>query len=56
MADSHDSHGVPANPNEAPAHLEVRFQFTNLQVAFCVALGLVAIVGGLVLGLTITNS
>jgi hypothetical protein len=56
MADSHDSHGAPANPNEAPAHLDVRFEFSNLQVAFCVGLGLIAIVAGLVFGLTVTNT
>jgi hypothetical protein len=56
MADSHDSHGADADPNVAPSHLDVRFDFSNVQVAFCVGLGLIAVVAGIVVGLTVTNT
>ena len=56
MADTHDPHGAVTDPNVAPSHLDVRAQFSSLQVAFCVVLGGIAIVAGIVVGLTVTNS
>ena len=41
--------------NVAPTHLDVHERFTALQVTLCAALGTVAIVAGIVLGLILQN-
>lgn len=49
-----DTHGSP-NPDAAPMHHDLKEDFSPLQVAFVVGLGLVAAVAGLVLGLILVN-
>lgn len=48
--DSHD-----ADNNVAPMHTDVKEQFTSFQVAVCTALGAIAIVAGIVLGIVLQN-
>ena len=45
-----------ADPNAAPAHLEVREKFATGHVMLALAAGLVATTVGLVLGLTLVNN
>lgn len=56
--DVHDAHNPhhDDDPNVAPTHAEIEERFTPVQVAFCAVLAAVAIVGGIVAGLTITNT
>ena len=57
MADAHaDPHHAPADPNAAPTHGDVRFSFSGGQMAVAWVLGTLAIVAGIVLGLTVTNT
>ena len=49
-----DQHN-PADTNVAPTHLDVKERFTSLQVAICAALGTIAIVAGIVLGIVLQN-
>jgi len=57
MADAHDTHhDLPDDQNVAPTHQEIHERFTGAQVAFCAILGVVAIVAGIVTGLTVTNT
>lgn len=49
-----DAHGAD-DPNAAPMHHEIHERFSSWQVAFCVVLGAIAIVGGLVAGLLVVN-
>ena len=55
MADSHDAHGH-ADPNAAPTHGDVRATFSPGAVFFCYALAAIALVAGVVTGLTIVNN
>jgi hypothetical protein len=54
MADSHDAHGHD-DPNAAPMHHEIQEQFSAGAVLFCYLLAALALLGGLVAGLTIVN-
>ena len=57
MADAHaDPHHAPADPNAAPTHGDVRSSFSGGQMAVAWILGTVAIVAGVVLGLTLANT
>ena len=49
MAESHD------DPNAAPSHLEVREYFSGAVVAFCYLLTAIALIAGVISGLTIIN-
>jgi hypothetical protein len=51
-----DEHETTMDPHAAPLRLEVRERFSSLQIAIVWALGAVAIVAGLIVGLTVTNS
>ena len=51
-----DAHHPPADPNAAPTHGDVRFTFSFAQMAVPWALGLIALVLGVVLGLTVVNN
>ncbi len=51
-----DAHHAPADPNVAPTHGDVKASFTAGQLAFAWILGAVAIVGGIVAGLTLVNN
>jgi hypothetical protein len=42
--------------NVAPTHLNVHERFTMLQVTLCAALGTIAIVAGIVLGIVLQNN
>jgi hypothetical protein len=44
------------DPNAAPTHGDVRSSFSGRQMAVAWILGAVAIVAGIVLGLTVTNT
>jgi len=50
-----EAHGTHDDPNAAPMHLEVVDTFTRAQVAFCAALGGVAIIAGIILGIVLSN-
>lgn len=50
-----DTHHEPINPDAAPMHSEVKEDFSRLQVAIAIGLGLVATVGGIVFGLLLAN-
>ena len=52
MADSHDVE----DPNVAPMHHEIQENFSTGQVTLAVLMAIIAIVGGLVAGLTIVNN
>ena len=54
MAKSHDAHG-PEDPTASPMHPEVHESFSPAAVLFCYALAAIALVAGLVAGLTIVN-
>ena len=54
MADSHDSHGHD-DPNAAPMHQDIQESFSTPAVVFCYVLAAIAIIGGLIAGLTIVN-
>ena len=49
-------HHEPQNPNAAPMHLEVKADFSRLQVAYAVGLAAIAVIAGLVLGIVLANS
>ena len=49
MADSHD------DPNAAPMHHEIQEGFSRGAVVFCYLLAAIALIAGLVAGLTIIN-
>jgi len=51
-----DTHATTEDPNAAPMHPDIKERFTRAQVAFCAALGAVAIVGGLVFGVLVVNN
>lgn len=53
--DPHDAHHAPVDPNAAPMHQEVRFEFPQTALWFAWGLGALAIVLGIVLGLTVNN-
>ena len=61
MADSHlEEHGHGHghghdDPNAAPMHAEVRGDFPQSAVIFCYLLAAIALIAGLVAGLTIVN-
>lgn len=50
-----DAHGTHDDPNTAPMHHDIVEDFTRAQVAFVAALGGLAIIAGLVLGILLTN-
>jgi hypothetical protein len=54
MADSHDPHGE-VDPNAAPMHTEVRAEFPVSAVLFCYLLAAIALIAGVVTGLTVIN-
>lgn len=54
MADSHEAHGH-ADPNAAPMHTDVQESFSPSAVLFCYVLAAIALIAGLVSGLTIVN-
>jgi len=54
-ADPHDAHHAPVDPNAAPMHQEVRFAFPQTALWFAWGMGGLAIVLGIVLGLTVNN-
>ncbi|MEO8538238.1 MAG: hypothetical protein ABI577_00765 [bacterium] len=54
MADAHDSH-APADPNAAPLRQDIRQSFSPGAVLFCYALAAIALVSGIVAGLTLIN-
>lgn len=43
------------DPNAAPMHHEIYERFTTIQIAIAVALGGIAIIAGIVLGLVLAN-
>lgn len=49
MADAHD------DPNAAPMHHEIEEQFSTGAVVFCYLLALIALVAGVVAGVTVIN-
>ncbi len=51
-----DTHGAAEDPNVAPMHHEIQENFSSGQVLFAVLMAAVAIVGGLIAGLTIVNN
>ncbi|MCZ2111831.1 MAG: hypothetical protein LC118_20115 [Dehalococcoidia bacterium] len=53
--DPHDTHHAPADPNAAPMHQEVRFDFPQTALWFAWGLGAVAMILGVVLGLAANN-
>lgn len=54
---AHDDHGHgPEDPNASPLRGDVRDTFSTGAIAFCAVLGLVAIVAGTVIGLTVINN
>lgn len=54
---AHDDHGHgPEDPNAAPMRSDVRDAFSPGAIAFCAILGVVAIVAGTVIGLTVINN
>ncbi len=54
MADSHDAH-AQADPNAAPMHPDIQEKFSRGAVLFCYLLAAVALISGVVAGLTIVN-
>jgi hypothetical protein len=44
-----------SDPNVAPMHHDIQERFASWQVALCVALGSIAIVAGIVLGIVLQN-
>lgn len=60
VSEQHESdphgHDAPADPNVAPTHSNVKNDFTYAQVAVAWVLGAIAVVGGIVLGLTVVNN
>jgi hypothetical protein len=54
MAESHDAH-APQDPNASPMHPEVHESFSRVAVLFCYALTAVALIAGVVAGLTVIN-
>jgi hypothetical protein len=50
-----EAHGTHDDPNAPPMHHEIVDTFTRAQIAFCAALGGVAIVAGLILGIILVN-
>jgi hypothetical protein len=44
-----------SDPNVAPMHHDIQERFASWQVAVCIALGSIAIVAGIVLGLVLQN-
>ena len=54
MADSHDAHSHE-DPNAAPMHHEIQERFSTPAVLFCYALAALALLGGLIAGLTVIN-
>lgn len=52
--ETRDAHGH-TDPNAAPMRADVRETFSTGAVAFCAIIGVVAIVGGVVAGLTLAN-
>ena len=51
-----DSHGPAPDPNAAPMHHEIKEQFSPVEVAICVVLGLAALVAGIVTGIIFVNN
>jgi hypothetical protein len=51
-----DTHSAAPDPNAAPMHHDIVERFTSLQITIAVALGGIAIVAGIVLGLTVVNN
>ncbi len=51
-----EGHHAPVEAGAAPTHLDVRERFSFAQMAFAWALGAIAIVAGIVLGLTVVNN
>ncbi len=49
MADHHD------DPNAAPMHHEIQEKFSAGAVLFCYALAFIALVAGVITGLTVIN-
>ncbi len=50
-----EAHGTHDDPNAAPMHHEIVERFTRAQIAFCAALGGIAIIAGIVLGIVLSN-
>ena len=55
MADTHDAHAAPVDPNSAPMHHEVRDRFALGPTVFCYLLAAVALIAGVITGLTVIN-
>ena len=51
-----EGHHAPEDPNAAPTHLDVREQFSFAQMAVIWGFGAIAIVAGIVAGLTVVNN
>lgn len=51
-----DSQGPAPDPNAAPMHHEIKERFARVDVTICVALGLIAIVVGIVSGMIFVNN
>lgn len=54
-SDTH-GHDGPVDPNVAPTHSDVRRDFSMAQMTVAWALGAIAVVGGVILGLTVINN
>lgn len=53
-AESHDAH-AHQDPNASPMHPEVHESFSRAAVVFCYALAAIALIAGIVAGLTVIN-
>ncbi len=51
-----DPHEPPPDPNAAPMHHEIKERFATGDIMICVALGLIAIVAGIVSGIIFVNN
>jgi len=51
-----ETHATTEDPNTAPMHHDIEERFSQLQVAFAIALGLAAIVAGVLSGLLFANN
>ncbi len=51
-----ETHATTEDPNTAPMHHDIAERFSRLQIAFATAVGLVAIVAGVLSGLLFADS
>jgi hypothetical protein len=56
VADIHTADPVTTDPDVAPNHPEVRDTFPATAIAFCWGIAALAIVLGIILGLTLANN